>query len=124
MSANARKVIPMKSPTWPVTQHVENRARRLNDMIARVGIDPVQLVRLRQGEAYLEARKICIECHHAVTCLQWLDTPHENSEQPDFCPNFPLFDRLKREAAMGASDSATLEADRIDQNQGPQEPKL
>ena len=111
----------MKSTTWPVTHHVENRARRLNDVVARVGIDPVQLVRLRQGEAYLEARKICIECHNAITCLKWLETPSETGP-PDFCPNFPLFDRLKREAAMGASDPATLEADRIDQNQGPKEP--
>lgn len=122
MCANDRKVVPVKSTKWPVTHHVENRARRLNDVIARVGIDPVQLARLDQGEAYLEARKICIECHHAVTCLKWLETPRENSEPPHFCPNFPLFDHLEREAAMGASDPATIDADRIDQNQGSQGP--
>ncbi len=111
----------MKSKTWPVTHHVENRARRLNDMVARVGTDPMRLVRLRQGDAYRDARKICIECHHAVTCLTWLEAPRESATTPDFCPNFPVFDRLKREAAERPSGSLA-EADRVDQDQGPQEP--
>jgi hypothetical protein len=93
------KVSTSKGPTWPVTDHVENRARRLNAMIAMVGIDPVQLARLRNGEAYLDARKACIDCHRAVECRAWLDAASDRSGPPNFCPNFAVLDGLKQDVA-------------------------
>ncbi len=81
---------------WPISRHVERQARRLNDMIERTDADPSRLVRLRQGDAYVEAHTKCIECRHATRCLNWLATPKCVGERPDFCPNAALLESVKR----------------------------
>lgn len=81
---------------WPITRHVEQRARRLNDVMERLDVDALELVRLRQGDAYCDARKLCIECTHAAACLSWLGSPPAPGESPAFCPNLPLLDRFRR----------------------------
>jgi len=80
---------------WPLFCHVVNRAKRLNDMIDRLDVDPLKLVRLRRGEAYREARTTCLQCHTAHTCVAW----HEwapAGEWPDFCPNLKLLESVRR----------------------------
>jgi hypothetical protein len=81
---------------WPMTRHVERRASRLNEMIERINVNPLELARLDQGQAYIEAFKICIECHHAPSCLRWLESEPQSGEKADFCPNYPLLDSVKR----------------------------
>lgn len=81
---------------WPITRLVERRALRLGEMIERLHTDPLLLVRLHQGDVYSEARAVCIACHHATECLAWLDAPPSRDHKPDFCPNYPLLDSLKR----------------------------
>jgi hypothetical protein len=81
---------------WPIFRHVERQARRLSDMIERTGADPSRLVRLRHGEAYIEAHTKCIECRHATRCLSWLAAPKRVGECPDFCPNAALLESVKR----------------------------
>ncbi len=81
---------------WPISRHVERQARRLSDMIERTDADPSRLVRLRHGDAYVEARTKCIECRDTMRCLNWLALPKRTGERPDFCPNASLLESVKR----------------------------
>lgn len=81
---------------WPLSRHVERQAKRLSDMIERTDADPSRLVRLRQGDAYVEAHTKCIECRQAARCLNWLSGPKRVGERPDFCPNAELLESIKR----------------------------
>lgn len=74
---------------WPMFRRVERQATRLHEMIDRLGIDPVALVRLNNGEAYHEARAACLFCHKTDACLAWLDGTMQ-ADQPGFCPNLEL----------------------------------
>ena len=60
---------------WSLFCHVVNRAKRLHDMIERLDVDPLKLARLRQGEAYAEARDTCLKCHDAQSCVGWHSWP-------------------------------------------------
>ena len=81
---------------WPMYRRVEQRAVRMHVMMNRLGIDARAFARLRQGEAYAEARSRCLFCHHGDTCLAWLasDAPRETAA--GFCPNVPLFESCLR----------------------------
>lgn len=81
---------------WPITRHVERRARRLHDVMRRLDVDPVQLIRLDAGQSYAQARTRCLECRRAERCLAWLDTPA--GAAPEFCPNLELFTSVKKSA--------------------------
>lgn len=83
---------------WPMFQHVERRACRLNDMIAHLDVDPVKLARHRAGDAYAEARTNCLHCGSAHACLYWLEGVSAQSEPPDFCPNLDLFLSCRRDS--------------------------
>ncbi len=74
----------------------ERRARRMNDMIQTLDVDPVKLSQRRAGEAYAEAHVRCLDCSAVGECLTWLDGERSERPQPDFCPNVPLFETLKR----------------------------
>lgn len=76
---------------WPMFEHVERRACRLNDMLSYLDVDPVKLARQRAGDAYAEARTNCLHCSNAHACLFWLEAAGPQSEPPDFCPNIELF---------------------------------
>ncbi len=80
---------------WPITRHIECRAQQLDQMVERLDVDPLRLARLQQGDTYAHARRVCIECHHAVDCVAWLARLPDEAERPGFCPNFPLLDALK-----------------------------
>lgn len=81
---------------WPMFRRGERQARRMKDMIARLGVDTGRLARLRLGDAYTGARAQCLLCPNVGECLEWLDsTPHEG-ERPLFCPNLALFESCRR----------------------------
>lgn len=82
----------MNSPQYCL---VVNRAKRLNAMIERLNVDPLKLVRKREGEAYFEARDTCLRCHHGHTCLAWIEMAPVD-QRPDFCPNLSLFESVLR----------------------------
>ena len=42
--------------TAPIFRQVERQARRMGDLINRLDVDTLKLVRQRHGEAYVEAR--------------------------------------------------------------------
>lgn len=81
---------------WSMSRTVERQASRMANMMQMVGADPVELVRLRAGEAYAEARAKCLQCSNARECLLWLDANPPSREAPLFCPNFRVFQNCKK----------------------------
>lgn len=81
--------------TWPMFRRVERQASRMHEMMSRLDVDGAQLARLRGGNAYAEARALCLLCPDSATCLHWLDSPQQ-AGRPEFCPSLPLFETCKR----------------------------
>ncbi len=77
-------------PRWPMLHQVEGRARRTQQMIERLRVDPLKLVRLNRGEEYSRIHETCLQCRAADACLLWLREDHAETEHPDFCPNLEL----------------------------------
>jgi len=75
----------------PKTRHVERQARRMHEVMERLGVDGGKLARLDHGEAYAEARLKCLDCCESERCLRWLETSPPSGEAPAFCPNLELF---------------------------------
>lgn len=78
-------------PRWPMLQQVEGRAVRTQQMIERLGVDPMQLVRLERGKIYCRVHEICLKCRVADACRDWLQSKNNKTERPGFCPNLELF---------------------------------
>ena len=78
-------------PRWPMLHQVEGRARRTQQMIERLRVDPLKLVRLDRGGVYAEVHEKCLQCRAADTCLLWLQLDEDETEHPDFCPNLEVF---------------------------------
>jgi len=81
---------------WPLFCLVINRAKRLQDMMERLDVDAMKLVRLRQGEAYEAARTTCLHCNQATRCVDWVELNRDPMARPEFCPNLPLLERVRR----------------------------
>lgn len=94
---------------------VERRARRMHDVMVRLDVDPVALVRMRGGDAYAEARGRCMFCGTSDKCLRWLDQADRSATRPDFCPNLSMFEACTRrstDAANTGKANPTTKADR------------
>ena len=89
--------MPDPNFNWPIFRRVERRARRTQDMMERLDVDPLALVRLRQGEAYAEARQQCLMCGTSDKCLRWLEEEHTPDDVPEFCPNARIFVACRRQ---------------------------
>ncbi|MFM9846841.1 MAG: DUF6455 family protein [Hyphomicrobiaceae bacterium] len=81
---------------WPMTRRVERQATRMHDVMERLNVDGAALARVRQGQAYAEARTRCVTCGTSDRCLRWLDSPPASSKPPDFCPNLRLFEQYRK----------------------------
>lgn len=79
-----------------LVRRVERRARRMQDLMDRVGVDPAALVRVKGGDAYKQARERCLFCGTSDKCLRWLDQTPPTDKRPVFCPNLRLFEACKR----------------------------
>ncbi len=82
--------------TMPFARSVERQATRMHQMMERLEVDPTALVRLRNGEAYTEARSRCLTCLDSSDCLRWLDGYGSADECPEFCPNLKIFNPRKK----------------------------
>ncbi|MEM8970785.1 MAG: DUF6455 family protein [Pseudomonadota bacterium] len=80
-----------KQPRWPMLHQVEGRAIRTQQMIDRLKVDPLQLVRIKRGETYRRVHEACLQCRSADTCRTWLQSQSEDPVRPDFCPNLNVF---------------------------------
>ena len=87
----------------PLVFRDERRARRMHDLMDRVGADPAVLVRVRGGGAYVEARERCLFCGTSDKCLRWLDQTPPSHMRPTFCPNLTLFEACKGTALPDSS---------------------
>jgi len=85
---------------WVIGRTEERRATRMHQMMARLHVDVLALIGLRNGDAYAEARSRCLRCDDSSLCLCWLDKCGPNAG-PDFCPNLEFFSALQN------SDAAT-----------------
>lgn len=75
----------------PMVEHVERRARRLSDMIVKLGVDRSRLARAACGNAFTTARANCLSCPSPSACLDWLDAAaNAETVPPHFCPNYQL----------------------------------
>ncbi len=90
---------------WPQVRRVEQRARRMNDMMRRLGVDASTLARVDAGDAYLEARTRCLDCASCDECLRWLMTSDTGSAIPEFCPNLDLFLPCRSEPPEASNDN-------------------
>ncbi len=88
---------------WPMFRQVERRARRTQDMITRLNVDALKLVRARRGELYAEVSRKCLECCNSAQCIAWLELEKDEAARPDFCPNLKTFLRFRRAAANKAT---------------------
>ncbi len=79
---------------WALHRTVERQARRMHDMMNRLDVDAVALVRQRNGDVYAEARARCLLCQEGTKCLRWLDG--KSGGAPDFCPVLHFFKACRR----------------------------
>ena len=84
---------------WLMHRRVERQAIRMHEMLDRLDVDPVALVRLRNGDAYADARSLCLFCGTSSKCLRWLDGHSRPDKIPDFCPNLRVFEACKKSAS-------------------------
>lgn len=78
-------------PRWPMLQQVERRAVRTQQMIERLDVDSLQLVRLERGKIYCRVHEICLQCRVADVRKEWLQSKDNRTERPHFCPNLEQF---------------------------------
>ena len=79
---------------WTLHCTAERQASRMHEMMKRLDVDALALVRQNNGEVYSEARSRCLLCQESVRCLRWLDG--KSGGGPDFCPVLHCFDACRR----------------------------
>ena len=81
---------------WWMTRRVERQATRMHEVMERLDVDGAALARVRQGQAYADARDRCLTCGTSDKCLRLLDSQPASTEPPEFCPNLRLFEQHRR----------------------------
>ena len=75
----------------PMVDHVAQRERRLDDLIARLGVDRSRFTRADHGAVYEKASWNCVRCTTPNACLDWLDKLAIGVlPPPHVCPNCEL----------------------------------
>ena len=76
----------------------------MNQVMARLGIEPLVAARSGQGLDMIEARDRCVACKSYHNCARWIDAAIVLSSAPVFCPNTQIFtawrDKSCADAAM------------------------
>ena len=67
---------------WWMTRRVERQATRMHEVMERLDVDAAALARVRQGQAYAQARARCLTCGTSDKCLRWLDSQPASTEPP------------------------------------------
>jgi hypothetical protein len=95
---------------------VLSHAHLMDQMMERVGAEAGKAVRIEHGEAWHEARTLCLCCPDARRCQDWLDATRALTQPPDFCRSAPLLRRCLR------SGDAAIETAREHAPAGASEP--
>ena len=82
---------------WPMARRVERLAVRMHEVMERLGVDPLKLIRRDGGDSYDRARRTCLTCGTSDKCLRWIDGTGRADRPPAFCPNLPLFEACRRD---------------------------
>lgn len=85
--------------SWSMHRRVESQEIRLHEMADRLDVSLLTLARMRQGDAYAEAREQCLFCCEADRCRRWFEDPAQAHTRPDFCPNLPILEACKKISA-------------------------
>ncbi len=86
-----------KPVRWWEFQRVERQWRLLNRMLAQLGIETIQLVRLN---GLHQAADQCMRCFESDRCEQWLSSAPVHAMPPAFCRNRSMFRRLIRQGRL------------------------
>jgi hypothetical protein len=86
---------------WPKMRRVEQQARYMAAMMARLAVDGVAATREGRGIQFAAASRRCLMCNSSVECEQWLADPNRGSEAPEFCPNAEFFSRHRTHPVGG-----------------------
>ncbi len=81
---------------WPVFRRVARREKLTELMLDRLGIEPLSLARLDQGEAFQVVSRTCFECTKAHECRHWLAHADITETPPRFCPNLDTLQRCRK----------------------------
>jgi Family of unknown function (DUF6455) len=81
---------------WWMTRRVERQATRMHEVMERLNVDAAALAREKQGQAYADARAVCLTCGTSDRCLRWLDSAPASNAPPEFCPNLGLFEKYRK----------------------------
>ena len=86
----------MSVPQWPLFRRVLRRQRLMDAMMKASGVDVLETIRVDAGQAFLDARSKCRNCHNERQCRLWIQSGEVGRDAPDFCPNSTLFRKCKR----------------------------
>ena len=82
--------------SWPMLNHVLRQAELMDQMMARMGVNPAVAARIDRGAAFYEARTKCIECPSVGSCRCWLASSEASAMPPKFCPNVAFFEECAK----------------------------
>jgi hypothetical protein len=75
---------------------LEQRARNIGEMVARLGIEPARPGFDDRGKEFGEAARNCWACRHGEECRAWLEARSGSLEAaPSFCPNAVRFQGMR-----------------------------
>ena len=89
-------MVKERAMDWPMFRQVERQATRLHDLMDKLDVKGIDVARNGRGAAYAEARTKCLDCHNTHDCFVWVQSNSPDKGAPDFCPNLPLFEGLKK----------------------------
>jgi len=91
---------------WSRFRHVDEQAQHLDEVMARLSIDPLTAARLDAGRAFAQARRNCLECKFERQCRYWIDGSIAMEGPPTFCPNAAFFAACKQAQDASPRQSA------------------
>jgi hypothetical protein len=67
------------------------------EMLSRLDIDPMRLVRTDEGRGYRELADVCLSCFESERCEAWLRNGERDEPMPPFCRARSLLERILKE---------------------------
>lgn len=81
---------------WPQTDRVWRQFARLDLVLERLGVDPVDAARKSRGAAMAQARNVCLACILHRECGERLEDGADARAILGFCPNAAFFRECRR----------------------------
>ena len=96
---------------WWMTRRVERQATRMHEVMERLDVDAAALARVRQGQAYADARARCLTCGTSDRCLRWLDSRPARASRRSFvrtCACLKSTERPRPASKRGVCEPASI----------------